>query len=115
MSFASKHSRISEFPTYSVDYVGWKDVTADRAFRICWAGHYTGKYGVQPYVDLSPVENGEKVQRVRLPKYTLEEIEQIAADQEDMADIKAGKVGVKIHPYTTKNGNKTARIIWVDM
>lgn len=116
MSFAEKHQHhVNDYPTYPVKYVSYKELAYDQPHRISWAGSYSGKYGQQPYVDLVPVENGADYLRVRLPKYTLDEIDEISHDMEDMADIKAGKVGIILHKYETKSGSVTASIGWVDM
>lgn len=115
MSFANRHNPVSDFPKYPVKYCGWSDVIPDSCYKVSWVGSYNGKFGPQPYVDLAPVENAAEYLRVRLPKFMLDDIDNIAHTAEDMEEIKAGKVGVKIKPYTTKGGNQTARVEWVDL
>lgn len=115
MTFAEKHHHVNDFPTYPVDYVSYKSVTYEQPHKICWAGSYTGKFGQQPYVDLVPETEGTKVLRVRLPKWMQNEIDEIAHSEEDMNDIKAGRVGIILHDRKTKNGNETASVDWIDM
>lgn len=116
MTFAQKHQHhVNDYPTYPVKYVSYKDIAYDQQFKISWVGSYSGKYGQQPYVDLVPVNEGDCYMRVRLPKYTLDEIDQISHDSEDMEEIKAGHVGIKLRTYQTKSGSTTASITWVDM
>lgn len=114
MTVASKYNHVSNFPRYKVEYTAYKDVQNEIAWRISWLGSYQSKFGVQPYVDLVPVLDDDPYRRVRLPKWTLKDIDSIAHDPEAMADISAGKVGVIFHALHTENGD-TIRVEWVDM
>lgn len=114
MSFASKHNRVTDFPQYEVEYMGWKDAVKVDPAPVTWLGSYNGKYGPQPYVDLAPDSVQGKHKRVRLPKYMLDEIDEIAHSAEDMDEIKAGNVCILFKPYTTKKGNESCRVEWVD-
>lgn len=49
------------------------------------------------------------------PQHMTEEIKNILGDQEDIADIKAGKVGFVIEPYKDSNNVDRYGIKWVDM
>lgn len=114
MSAISKYNHISKFPRYHVEYVSYKTIQNDQPNRVSWCGSYQSKFGVQPYVDMPPVMDGGDYLRVRLPKWTLKDIDEIAHDSEAMADIAAGKVGVIFHALHTENGD-TITIEWVDM
>lgn len=51
---------------------------------------------------------------VNLPNHMLEEVESILEDEEDVADIKAGKVGFKIRKYESHNKDCYG-IDWIDI
>lgn len=114
-SFAERHKRIADFPRYAVDYISARNCEKEKVFAVAWVGAYDGKYGRQPYVDLRPTAEGQKYLRVRVPKYTDSMIETMAACDEDMNDIKAGKVGIKFHSYKTKDGIETVALEWIDL
>lgn len=111
MSFTSKHNHVlvSDYPTYQVTYESAKNMMMDHVFPVSWCGAYDGKYGRTPYVDVE-VQNGHT--RVRLPKWSLEDIESISRDKDDMEEIKAGRIGIEFHPYTSKSGNETVHFTW---
>ena len=52
---------------------------------------------------------------VNFPAHMLEEVEAILKSSEDIEDIKAGKVGFIIEPYTTDEGNTCYGIRWSDI
>lgn len=51
---------------------------------------------------------------INLPKWSLDEINAIRESDEDVADINAGKVGIKARPYT-KDGKEYTGFEWVDI
>ena len=55
---------------------------------------------------------------VNLPEYMLEEVQEILRSSEDVADIKAGKVGFKVETYEKQVGKQTKTcygIRWIDI
>lgn len=114
MSFASTHNHSTDWPSYSVQYASCKDLPdLSRVYPVKWVGSYRSRYGQQPYFDTED-EHGI-VYRVRLPKYTLKDVDDIANDPVAMSEIKSGKVGVAFTKYRTQSGNETFRVIWKDI
>lgn len=114
MTVASKYNHISQFPRYKVEYTAYKDMALEHVYTISWLGSYQSKFGVQPYVDIAPVLEDDPYKRVRLPKWTLTDIDTMAHDPEAMKDISEGKVGVKFHALHTDNGD-TITLEWFDL
>ena len=52
---------------------------------------------------------------VNLPAHMLEEVQEILKSAEDIADIKAGKVGFIVEPYTTDEGMTCYGVRWSDI
>ena len=119
MSFASKHRKCGidwgvntegfEFKTREELYKASKDPESDvytlRGFYI----NKKGKFGDHPVAICDDMF-------VDFPDYMLEEMLETAKDEEDVNDIKAGKVGFYITQFTDSKFGKTCYgIEWVDL
>lgn len=116
MSFATKHNKGSI--DWDIDTKEFSFVTREKAFKanpenvhiLC--GMYIntkGNFGDHP---VAICENAF----IDFPDYMLEECQEILKDDEDIADIKARKVGFKIQQFTDKKFKKTCYgIQWVDI
>ena len=52
---------------------------------------------------------------VNLPSHMLKEIDEIMHNDQDIADINAGKVGAYAYEYTNSRGGKSYSIRWTDL
>lgn len=117
MSFTSKHNhaeiKAEDYPTYQVEYKAARDMSDGVKYLVTWVGSYQTKKSPDrtPYVD---VLDGDKHIRVRMPKYSVTEIENIARDTDDMHDIISHKIWISFHPYQTKGGLTTAKFTWYE-
>lgn len=117
MSFTSKHNhaeiKAEDYPTYKVEYKAAREMPDGTKYKVTWAGSYSTKRSPDktPYVDVLDEDNHI---RVRMPAYSREEIESIAHDADDMADIIAGRIWISFHPYETKGGVMTAKFTWYE-
>lgn len=113
MSAFDKFNRSSSFPKYQVTYAKARELPTEKAYPVTWVGTYNGKmYGRECYVDIIN-ESGQHV-RANLPKYLIEDIDELAHDSECMKAIKDGTVSIVFHPYETKNGSKTISVEWLE-
>ena len=112
MAFAAKHNKtgvifdinIKEFPYFSLYKI-------DDTLIYNVKGMYIkpdGQHG--PY----PIIIGDGM-LIGLPEHLIDEVKAILNDPEDIATIKAGKVGFKVRKYTDKSGTERKSIDWVDM
>lgn len=116
MSFATKHKKGGiDWGVNSEGYSFYKredlyKENADTAHTL--KGLYLNKksnFGIHPVA----ICDGYFVD---LPDYMNDEIKAILADETDIADIKAGKVGFKINTFTDEKFKRTCYgIEWVDL
>lgn len=131
MSFASKHTKENPFEfnfTDDTQYWALETKTSKKTGKVTpgltdtfgMDKIYTikglfisnkSKLGPQPsaVIDLDGVDS-----IVNLPMYMHQEILDIMQDQEDIAAIKAGKVGFKVEAYTNDYGDQLG-IKWLDL
>ena len=120
MSFAKRHNKERKFDieTEGLEYL--KPVEALSSYG------KNAVYEVQAlYINKSeryddaPVcvaEIGGDRFMLNLPSHLTEECLDILSNEEDIKDIKAGKVGLRIYPYTSKKYNKVCYgVTWVDI
>ena len=118
MSFAARHSKGSIFQcnTEGFDYFSLKqlfeDNGADEVYVI--QGLYINRksnYGDAPVAILED-------RFVNFPAYMLDEVTEIIHSENDVEDIKAGKVGFKVEEYEKEVG-KTKKtcygVRWIDV
>ena len=121
MSFASKHNKEKLF---NVDTTGMEYMSMGDAFNkygkdavYVVAALYINTKGIY---DDSPVvaagaNNGDWFM-LNLPAHMTEECREILNDADDIADINAGKVGLKLYPYHSTQYNKDCfGANWIDM
>ena len=115
MSFAARHNKGSIFNCNTEGFKYMKPVDIydpkhpDTVFGI--QGLYINKkskYGNAPVAICDSFF-------VNFPAHMLEEVEGILKSSEDIEDIKAGKVGFMVEPYTTDEGNTCYGIRWSDI
>ena len=116
MSFAARHNKVNVFDvnTEGFVYYGLGDLydgkDPEKVFPI--RGFYINhksKYGDAPVAILED-------KFANLPAFMLDEVLAIMVNEEDIADIKAGKVGFVIEPYFTDNrpGEVCYAVRWAD-
>lgn len=114
MSFAARHNKGSVFQCNTEGFEYFKLVELydekkpDEVFNI--QGIYINKkskFGEAPVAIL-------KGCFANLPAHMTEEVKEILKSEDDINDIKAGKVGFKIEPYQSEEGNICYGIRWVD-
>lgn len=119
MSFASRHNKGSIFNcnTEGFEYYSLKELYGndgpDQVYKV--QGIYINRkseYGDAPVAILNECF-------ANLPQHLLVECEDLLKSQEDIEDIKAGKVGFKIEPYQKENKKGKLEtfygIQWVDL
>lgn len=117
MSFAARHNKGSVFDcnTEGFEYHSLEDLydkkDPEKVFPI--QGLYINKkskYGHAPVAIL-------KDSFANLPAHMLDEVLGIMSSEEDINDIKAGKVGFVIEPYETENrpGQLCYGARWIDI
>lgn len=116
MSFANRHNKGAI--DWGIDTSDFSFVTREEAYKSNpdnvhkLFGLYIntkGKYKDHP---VAICENAY----IDFPDYMTEDIKEILASSEDVAEIKAGKVGFKIEEFQDKKFNKTCYgIKWVDL
>ena len=118
MSFAARHSKGSVF---QCDTEGFKYFKLSELYAADGDG---AVYPVQGFYINHKSEYGDAPVAicseffVNLPAHMIEEVTEILRSEEDIADIKAGKVGFTIDPYEKEIGKKTKTcygIRWCDV
>lgn len=119
MSFAQRHNKggidwkIDDLKTDSFQF--WKREECfkedpEKIYRL--RGIYInkkGKFGDHPVAILDD-------RFMDLPDYLTEEVKSILTSQEDVEDIIAGKVGIKLEAFTDKNfGKECIGVKWIDL
>lgn len=118
MSFASKFNKGNRFSidTTGYNYKKMSDVVADNGFEPVYtvAALYIntkGKFDDHPVAVLPQIEA-----LVDLPSHMTETVRGILADPEAVADIEAGKVGIKFESYNSKTYNRECLgCRWIDL
>ena len=117
MSFAARHQKGSIFDcnTEGFEYKKLSELyEAEPDFEHQLQGLYINRksqYGDAPVAITTEFF-------VNLPEYMLEEVQEILRSADDIADIKAGKVGFKIETYEKQIGKQTKTcygIRWIDI
>ena len=111
MSFANKHSKGSKFNvnTEGYAYARLTELEEGKVYTVQSLFINTkGNYDPNP---VAAVKDGLLV---NLPAYLTEEVKGIIADDDDVADINAGKVGFMLDKYE-KEGKTYTGIKWVDI
>lgn len=118
MSFASRFNRGSKFSidTTGYDYKKMADVVNDNGLDNEY--HVAAVYiNTKGRFDDHPVAVLPEIQAlVDLPSHMTETVRAILEDPEAIADIEAGKVGIKFENYHSKTYNRDCLgCRWVDM
>lgn len=116
MSFASKRAKGSKFDinTEGFEYKSLDELVKENGINTQYKilGFYINKksrYGDAPVAICEGFF-------ANFPNHMLEEVKEILQDPEDIADIKAGKVGFTIEEYTSKTyGTDCLGVQWVDL
>lgn len=109
MSFASRNNKaVFEYPfdTSKFEYKKCKDLTENKTYKVYGYFSNVGQYGKQYTVVTDEFF-------LNLPKYMTESMDKFT--DEDIADIKNGRVGFIKKSYTTGNGQQCFTITWVDL
>lgn len=121
MSFASKHNKEKLFnvDTTDMEYMSMGEAFnkyGKNAVYVVGALYINtkGKYDDAPVAAVG-ADNGEWFM-LNLPAHMTDECRDILNDSDDIADINAGKVGLKLYPYHSKQYNRDCfSANWVDM
>ena len=121
MSFANRHTKASSNVfTYQqaedASYCKVKELyehgyTEEKGRHITVRGCFInrgGRYGDSPALICEGFN-------VNLPSHMLKEIDEIMQNDQDIADINAGKVGAYAYEYTNSRGGKSYSIRWTDL
>lgn len=116
MSFATRHNKGGI--DWGVDTTGFEFMTREKLYKKGPNNIYTvrgfyintkGKFGDHP---VAITDNCF----IDFPDYMTEEIKEVLKSEEDIADIKAGKVGFTIQEFTDKTFGRTCYgISWEDL
>ena len=121
MSFASKHNKEKLFnvDTTGMDYMSMGDAFnkygKDAVYVV--AALYINTKGIYDDAPVAVVgaEHGDWFM-LNLPAHMTDDCREILKDADDIADINAGKVGLKLYPYHSDQYNKDCvGANWVDM
>lgn len=117
MSFATRHQKGSIFNcnTEGFEYKKLSELyDSEPDFEHQLQGLYINRKS--PYGDAPVAITTEFF--VNLPEYMLEEVQDMLRSADDIADIKAGKVGFKVETYEKQIGKQTKTcygIRWIDI
>lgn len=116
MSFAKRHNKGGI--DWGINTEGFEYMTREKLYKEAPDNIYTlrgiyinkkGKFGDHP---VAITDNCF----IDFPDYMTEEVQEIFKSEEDIADIKAGKVGFTIQEFTDKNFGKLCYgISWEDL
>lgn len=88
------------------------DLVENKTYKLVYIGTYiSSQYGKSAYFD---IEDGARI-RVSFPKRMYDTIVKIVLDEDAMNDVKAGKYGIKVHSFTTKNGYTAYDVKFVNL
>lgn len=114
MSFGSKRNKgLINFniETGDFEFKALKDLEVNNIYK--FDGLYINtksKYGPHPVAIVADAKL-----LIDLPKHLVDEVKDILADAEDVADIKAGKCGFRVYEYNTDDKTLCRSINWVDI
>lgn len=109
-----KYNRVNNAPTYKVTRVNQRTAVYDKELLLKHIGVYNSeKYGVTAYFDYQLEPNGE-IFRCSFPSYMLRQIDEMSHDDETMEEIHDGGALIKLSHYTTKSGNDTMEVKFID-
>lgn len=114
MSVFTKFNRVSNFPTYQVEYAKALDYAGKGAFPVTFIGiNNKSKYGDhrQPYVDI--LEDDDRHVRVNVSHAYVNDFDELIHNQEAMQEIDSGKVAISFTKVDGKNGSYAA-VEWID-
>lgn len=109
MSFASRNNVTAfnyDFDTSDFEYKKCKDLDGNKIYKVYGYFSSVGMYGKQYTLVTDKFF-------LNLPKYMTEQLNRF--NEEDIKDIKDGKVGVQRKDYKTKQGQVAVSITWVDI
>lgn len=116
MSLLNKYNRVSEFPTYQVEFKKAMDFADDGAHPVTFIGiNNNSKYGDgrQPYVDIES-DSGDHY-RVNVSHSYVDDFEEMIHDEAIMKEIASGAVSVEfIKAYSRKFNKAYVRLNWID-
>lgn len=108
MSFASRNNKTGftyDFETTGFEYKKCKDLKPNTIYKVFGYFSVSGMYGKCYNLVTDKFY-------LNLPKHMTEQVEKFT--DEDIEDIKSGKVGFIRQDYTTKTGKQCSSIQWVD-
>ena len=110
MSFATKRNKGSKFNinTEGFQFKKLSQLVEGTVYPVFGVTIFRTKYGDSPTAILSDCF-------LNLPKHMADDIFSILEDDQDITDINAGKVGLKLRRYTGKDGNEYIGCEWVDI
>lgn len=109
MSFASRNNKATfdiPFDTSNFEFVKCAELEDGKVYKVYGYFSNVGQYGKQYSLITDTCY-------INLPKFMTDTLD--GFDNDDVADIKAGKVGVKKRCYKSKNGKDCATVVWVDL
>ena len=120
MSFAKKHNkeRLFEVETEGLPYLKLEEVYGQYGKNAVYRvdALYINRGGKYDDAPVAVVQCGKDRFMLNMPSHMTATVEDILSDTDDIADIKSGKVGIKIYPYHSKTYNKDCYgITWVDL
>ena len=120
MSFAKKHNkeRLFDVETEGLPYLKPADVYEQYGKNAVYAVEalYINKGGKYDDAPVAVVKCGKDRFMLNMPSHMTEDVTSILSDIDDIADIKHGKVGLKLYPYHSKTYNKDCYgMTWVDL
>ena len=120
MSFAKKHNkeRLFEVNTEGLPYLNLEEVYGQYGKNAVYRvdALYINRHGIDDDAPVAVVQYDKDRFMLNMPSHMTATAEDILSDTDDIADIKSGKVGVKIYPYHSKSYNKDCYgITWVDL
>lgn len=101
--------------TFDVDLKavnGWKkasELEEGKVYPIKCIGTHKTKFGDSVFA-VTSTNNG-----INLPSWFGDTVKEVLADDESISEIKAGTVGLKFTPYTTKQGQRTVNVEFVEV
>ena len=120
MSFAKKHNkeRLFEVETEGLPYLKLEEVYGQYGKNAVYRvdALYINRGSKYDDAPVAVVQSGKDRFMLNMPSHMTTTVEDILSDTDDIADIKSGKVGVKVYPYHSKAYNKDCYgITWVDL
>ena len=110
MSFAEKHNktRIFEIETEGLEYLSpeeaFNEYGKEAVYRL--DALFINRKGMYDDAPVAVVKINNDQFMLNMSAHMTEEVEKILADQTDIKDIKAGKVGLNFRPYHQKKFNR---------